>query len=101
VGKLHGAQKKKVAHDILKLDTIRKVHPAWKDAKLVIAFASREAKDSIGGWLQVAANERKIILLNVEIEDDLRDRLIAAQEKQKMVNVVLPRDVLPALSELD
>lgn len=95
IGQLHGAQKKKIGHDILKLCTIRQVHPDWKDARLVIAFASPEANRSIGGWLRAAAAEWRVELLDVAVEDELKEKLISAQSRQKMVN--MPQDIYESL----
>jgi hypothetical protein len=99
IGKLHGAQKKKIGHDILKLSTIRKLHPDWTDAKLYIAFASLEAKESVSGWLRRAAEAWEVSLIDLPVDEGLREQLLAAQSKQKMVN--LPADVVPVLSDTD
>ena len=63
---------------------IRRQHP---DAQTVIAFASEEAHDSIRGWLRHAAETLGVRLFVVEIPNDLRARIRAAQEGQVMVNL--------------
>ena len=50
-GKLKGAQPKKIAQDILKLALVKRESGSER-TRAVIAFASREARDSISGWIQ-------------------------------------------------
>lgn len=92
VGKLHGAQPKKIGTDILKLSTIRKVHPDWKDAKLIIAFADSKAMQSISGWLNAAAKQNGVDLELATIDNDLRMELEETQKIQRMVNVEMPEE---------
>lgn len=99
IGALHGAQKKKVGLDILKLSTIKKFHPDWANAKLFIAFASEEAKTSITGWLSFAALKHEVSLIVCPVESKLTQSLLAAQARQNMQNV--PIDVQLEVHEND
>ena len=78
-GALKGAQPKKIAQDILKLSLVREKYP---HARLIIAFASDEARNSIRGWLLHAARVHRIELLVVDIPDVTRQAILAAQERQ-------------------
>jgi hypothetical protein len=52
----------------------------------VIAFASPTAADSVRGWLRGAAATAGIRLVGAVLPDQLRDDLLAAQARQRMVN---------------
>lgn len=78
-GALKGAQLKKVAQDILKLSLVREKYP---HARLIIAFASAEACNSIRGWVLHAARVHRIELLAVDIPEATRQAILAAQERQ-------------------
>ena len=84
-GELKGGQQKKVAIDTLKLITIRCEHP---DTRLVIAFADEEASRYAtgGGWLAQALRTWNVDIEIVDIPRDLRDEILAAQQRQRMVN---------------
>ena len=90
-GKLKGAQIKKISQDILKL-ALLKTDPALADSRALIAFASDEARGSIGGWIRAAAEQFGVELVVVEIPEDVRDKIRAAQSRQLMVNVELSAD---------
>jgi hypothetical protein len=87
-GQLKGGQRKKIAQDVLKLTLLRK-EPAFADARPIIVFASTEARSSITGWVQHAADVFGVELHVVDIDTSLRARILATQEAQKMVNVDL------------
>lgn len=84
-GELKGGQQKKVAIDTLKLITIRREQP---DIKLVIAFADEDASQYAtgGGWVAQALRTWGVDVEVVEIPQDLRDEILAAQNNQRMVN---------------
>ena len=88
-GKLKGAQIKKISQDILRLALLKR-DPRLSDSRAIAVFASEEARDSIAGWIRSAAEEFEIELIVVDIPDDLRDEIKAAQARQVMVNVELP-----------
>jgi hypothetical protein len=85
-GKLKGAQPKKIAQDILKLALLKR-ESGRERTRAVIAFASREARDSISGWIQQAAVAFDIELIVVEVPNQLRNKICAAQHRQIMVNL--------------
>ena len=83
LGSLKVAQKHSVANDVLKLILLRDSaaaqgqHPA-----LILAFASREAMDSIKGWLLEAILLNHIDLRHVPLSDETVARVRAAQQRQ-------------------
>jgi imidazole glycerol phosphate synthase subunit HisF len=88
-GRLKGGQIKKIAQDVLKLALLR--HEAEAEVtRPIVVFASQEARSSITGWIQHAADTFGVELHVVDIDPELRDRIIATQDRQKMVNVPLP-----------
>ena len=87
-GRLKGAQLKKVGQDILKLALLRRL-PQYVDARIIIAFASPGAHDSIRGWLARAAEEFGVELMTVDIPADVREQIIEAQQRQVMVNLTV------------
>lgn len=78
-GFLKGAQKKKIAQDILKLSLVRANYPG---ARLILAFASQEACRSLRGWVAHAAQVHDIELLVVDIPAETRLAILRAQERQ-------------------
>jgi hypothetical protein len=85
-GALKGGQQKKVAIDTLKLITVRCHHPnTW----LVLCFADEAAAAYAtgGGWLAQALRTWDVTVETIDIPQDLRDEILAAQKGQKMVNV--------------
>ena len=95
-GALKGAQLKKVAQDVLKFALLRRTD-GWSSTRMVLAFASGEAKDSIRGWVAQAAHLFDVELVAVDIPSDVRQRILAAQRRQVMVN--LSADEAAALTE--
>lgn len=87
-GRMRGSQPKKVAQDALKLITLRREHP---DARLVLAFADPLAAASVTGkgWLAEALASWEIEIVVVDLEDDVRTGLNAAQVRQRMVNTAV------------
>jgi len=84
-GRLKGAQFHKVARDALKLVTLKRSRPT---ARLVVAFADDAAAGCVTGrsWPADALRTWGIDMLVVEIDDDVRAGLRAAQIRQVMVN---------------
>lgn len=84
-GELKGGQQKNVAIDTLKLITIRCEH---HDTRLVIAFADEEASRYAtgGGWVAQALRTWNVDVEIIDIPQDLRDEILAAQQRQRMVN---------------
>jgi hypothetical protein len=84
-GELKGGQQKKVAIDTLKLITIREEFPG---TRLIIAFADTVAAAYAtgGGWVAQALKTWGVEVKVVDIPDELRARISAAQVTQTMVN---------------
>lgn len=87
-GALKAGQQKKVAQDVLKLAMLRS-EPGYASVRPIFVFASDEARSSLTGWVRHAAGVFGVELLMVDIGPELRDLIIATQERQKMVNVPL------------
>ena len=85
-GVLKGAQLKKVAQDVLKFALLRRLEGSV-DARMILAFASSEAMNSIRGWVAEAARAFDVELIKVDLPPELRQRILAAQQRQVMVNL--------------
>ncbi len=85
-GKLKGGQVHKVAQDVLKLVTVRKL--LAPDAQLYIVFADESAAAILSGrgWLAEASSAWDVKPLVVQLGIELRDELNEAQERQRMIN---------------
>jgi hypothetical protein len=84
-GRLRGAQFHKVARDALKLITITKDRP---ETRRIVAFADQQAADCVLGksWLAEALTTWGIEVLVVELDEEIRAGLRAAQARQVMMN---------------
>ena len=84
-GTLKGGQQKKVAIDTLKLITVRKERPG---TELVLCFADQAAAAYAtgAGWLAQALRTWEVRVEVVDISQELRDEILAAQRTQTMVN---------------
>jgi hypothetical protein len=85
-GTLKGGQRKKIAQDILKLALLRK-EPGHEGTTAIIVFASKEAHDSVSGWVLQAAKAFDVEFLVVDIPPELRDEILRAQGHQMMVSI--------------
>ncbi len=96
-GALKGGQKHKVANDALKLITLRRDYP---DARLAIVFADELAADyaTKGTWMAEALAAWNVEVIVVEIDEEVRAGVRAAQVRQEMVS---PEASPPADAELD
>lgn len=86
IGAVKGAQLHKIKGDILKLALIgRRLGDDWRK---VFCFASNEAAGyaSENSWVAEAAHEFAIEVIVVEIPDDVRESVVHAQSRQRMVN---------------
>lgn len=83
IGKLKGGQLHKVSTDTLKLLALGETRP---EAKLVLAFADQEAADSVVGWRAAVLERNHVHKVVVALAEQERNVILAAQEKQKMVN---------------
>ena len=83
IGPLKGGQKHKVSTDALKLLAIRDAHPK---ARLILAFADEDAARSVSGWKAETLKANGIEIRVVDLDQDERERIEAAQQRQQMVN---------------
>jgi hypothetical protein len=78
-GGMKGGQKRKVALDVLKLITLRRVYPS---AQLVLAFCDDAAVESLTGWIAEAIETWNVDRMVVPLDPGLRARLIEVQARQ-------------------
>lgn len=97
-GRLKGGQLKKIAQDVLKLALLRR-EPGFADVRPIIVFASEDARASVTGWVEHAADVFGVEMHVVEIDSRLRETILSTQEAQKMVNVELPTVVDDLVTE--
>jgi len=85
-GKLKGGQIQKVAQDVLKLVTVRKL--LAPNAQLYVVFADKSAAaiPNGRGWLAEAARAWDVKPLVVRLDTKLRGELNKAQDRQRMIN---------------
>ena len=86
IGPLKGAQKHKVKGDILKLALIGEtLGPSWR---LIYCFASHEAAKYARGdsWVARAALHFQVEITVVDLGNEQKQNVIAAQKRQIMVN---------------
>jgi len=95
-GTLKGGQRRKVAQDALKLITLHRSRP---DAQLILAFADEAAAAyaTKGTWLAEALAMWGVAVLVVELDDETRAGIKAAQVKQIMVNPGAPAPAVSAV----
>ena len=87
IGKPKSGQDRKVAYDILKMLLLEKMEGV--NYKKMIAVCGEEEFKKLKGESMLAECIRQfdIEVKMINIESDLRDALIVAQERQRMVNV--------------
>lgn len=83
VGKLKGGQRHKISTDALKLLAIRESYP---EARLILAFVDNDAATSISGWKAEVLKRNGVEIAVVDLHDDDRAAIEAAQAEQQMVN---------------
>ena len=86
IGKPKKAQNNKIANDILKMLAYEKI-TGTRYRKIIVVCDQDEYK-SLHGLSVLAETIRQfeIELLYIEIDKDLRNKLFAAQKRQKMIN---------------
>lgn len=80
LGTFKSGQRRKVATDILKFVALQSDQPG---ARFILAFVDDQAKASVVGWVQAVVEHHGIELTVVDIPEDLRKKLEAAQVDQK------------------
>lgn len=86
IGKPKKAQDNKIANDILKMLLLEKIE--GKIYRKIIVVCDEDEKKKLDGTSVLAECIRQfdIEVKMIEIEPDLRDNLIAAQKRQRMIN---------------
>jgi hypothetical protein len=82
-GPLKGGQRHKIQGDMLKLITVAKTQP---ESTPIIAFCDQEAANGVTGWLAHALEAWGVERRIVELPPEVCSGLVAAQQRQKMVN---------------
>ena len=82
-GPLKGGQRHKIQDDALKLATLARSRPA---SRLILAFGDKQAAEGVVGWLAEALEAWEIETLVVNLPENVRAELRAAQLRQTMVN---------------
>lgn len=88
VGALKGSQPDKIASDILKLVLVEKeLGGQWQK---IICFVDDEAASvlSRASWLSVVAADLGVHCRVAPLSDEMKQKILGAQNRQKMVNAV-------------
>lgn len=87
IGKPKKAQYNKISNDVLKMLLLEKVHN--KSYRKIIVICDEIEEKALKGKSVLAESIRQfgIEIVRIDISEELREKLIAAQERQKMVNV--------------
>jgi hypothetical protein len=85
-GPLKVGQRHKIQGDVLKLATLGKTRPG---SRLIIAFCDHETAAAVTVWLAYAMTAWAIERRVVELPQQVRAGLRAAQQQQRMVNPIL------------
>lgn len=89
VGRLKGAQLHKVSTDALKLVALGGEYPG---ARRIVVFASEKAAASVVGWRAEVLASHGIETLVCPLDSAATAEIVAAQERQRMVNAPAPVD---------
>ena len=86
IGKPRKAQDNKISNDILKMLTLEKI--TGKKYKKIIVVCDEAEHKKLTGLSVLAESIRQfdIEIMYVEIEEELREKIINAQSRQKMIN---------------
>ena len=86
IGKPKKAQDNKIANDILKMLLLEKI--TGKYFRKIIVVCDEEEQKKLQGLSALAESIRQfgIEIMKIEIDDDLRNMILNAQKRQKMIN---------------
>ena len=87
IGKNKPAQNNKIANDVLKMLLLEKV--TGKQYRKIIVVCDEDELDKLTGLSALAESIRQfdVEIMYVEIDEELRERILNAQSRQKMTNV--------------
>lgn len=80
IGTFKSGHRRKVATDILKFVALQADRPK---ARFVLAFADEAAKTSVVGWVRAVADHHGIELTVIEVPEEMKEKLAAAQVDQR------------------
>lgn len=86
IGMLKGAQSDKVASDLLKMEVVERLKGGrWRK---IFCFCDAQAAVLLQGksWLASAAKRLNVEVYVTTLPDAIREKIIAAQDRQMMVN---------------
>ena len=86
IGKPKKAQDNKIANDVLKMLLLEKI--TGKQFRKILVVCDEEEQKKLQGLSALAESIRQfgIEIIRIEIDDDLRDKILTAQKRQKMIN---------------
>ena len=86
IGKPKKAQDNKIANDVLKMLLLEKI--TGKHFRKIIVVCDEEEQKKLQGLSALAESIRQfgIEIMKIEIDDDLRNMILNAQKRQKMIN---------------
>ena len=86
IGKPKKAQDNKIANDVLKMLLLEKI--TGKKFRKIIVVCDEEEQKKLQGLSALAESIRQfgIEIIRIEIDDELRDKILNAQKRQKMIN---------------
>lgn len=87
IGNYKVGQSHKIASDILKMLLLDKVKN--KKHRKIFAVCSDEEKNKLensSSWLSESIKQFEIKIIKIDISDDLKEKILSAQNRQKMVN---------------
>lgn len=86
IGKPKKAQDNKIANDILKMLLLEKI--TGKHFRKIIVVCDEEEQKKLQGLSALAESIRQfeIEIMKIEIDNDLRNMILNAQKRQKMIN---------------
>lgn len=87
IGKPKKAQDNKIANDILKMLLLEKI--TGKQFRKIICVCDEAEKHKLQGQSALAESIRQfgIEIMYIELEENMRNQIIEAQERQKMTNI--------------
>ena len=86
IGKLKPAQSHKICADILKMMLFERANNEQFRKMIVVCSAVEEEQLTGNSYVSEAIRQFGIELIRIDIDSELHDKLLRAQERQRMVN---------------
>lgn len=87
IGKPKKAQDNKIANDVLKMLLLEKITGQQYRKMLVVCDAAEQKKLHGQSALAESIRQFSVEIMYIELEDNMREQIIKAQELQKMTNI--------------